>query len=346
MSAGRVKGRGGVDYCLDASRTSRLLSGKADVPKALKKGLSRYGIVEATARRMGSFVSDYLDTDCCSELVEDVLSIFSSGGTGDCDMPCDLLEARDDLDLFLSISLVRALKECNLASGGFEVWCDGAGFFSIEIGDLFSKGFGRKRKTKNIVVIPVDTGFGTEVSRRLDITGCPAVSETTLHGQWLMRMYKTGESADSIKRRIEDNLHGRGMKPVFREDAQIRYPIGTVAILENERAVFFLLAISDFDENNNAQSNCNLIKESILSLLDLYNKRGQGLDLYLPLLGSGLSRSGLTSDGAFRLIFETIRDERENIRGGITLVVRPRDARVMEGIGDNHDIENQGVYRG
>lgn len=333
VSAGRIKGRGGISYYLDAPRTSRLLSGKADVPKALKKALPRYGIVKATARGMSLFVSDYLDEDCCSSLVEDVLSLFSSNGAGGNEIPCDLLGARGDLALFLSISLVRALKECNLASDKFEVWRDGTGSFSIEVGDLFSKGFGRRRNTKNIVVIPVNSGFDTEVSRKLDLADCPVVSETTLHGQWLMRMYKSGESADSISKRIEGNLSGRGVKPIFQEGTRVRYPIGSVAILENERAVFFLLAVSDFDEENNAQSSRDLIKESILSMLDIYDKRGQGLDLYLPLLGTGLSRAGLTSDESCGLVAETIRGKRESIRGGITLVIRPEDAQVIEGMG-------------
>ena len=61
-----------------------------------------------------------------------------------------------------------------------------------------------------------------------------------------------------------------------------QYERGEVAVVEGDNGVnFFLLALTDFDNDNKAQSSKESIVECLKKLLDFYNKSGQGFDIYI-----------------------------------------------------------------
>lgn len=100
------------------------------------------------------------------------------------------------------------------------------------------------------------------------------------------------------------------------------YPIGTIVSIETERAVFLLLAVSEFDERGNAHASRKDIESAILALLKHYDQKGQGADLYLPLIGTGMSRAGLTCSDSYQLIQRVVTSGEIPICGKITIVVR------------------------
>lgn len=322
---GHVKGRGGTDFYLDASRASRLINQRADIPKALKKPLRRFGIEEDVARKAGIFLDNYIDCESMPRFESELLSNLESGNEIDLKLYEKLQVHKNDHDRFFAYALVAALKINNAKTSEKELWQNGTGIFAVEVGDLFAKGFGRKRNRKNVVVIPVDSKFDTTVSTGLGQLKYPHVSETSLHGMWLQRMYRCGETPKSLANQISQNLTLRQVTPIDGQGPQ-RYPIGTVAILENEKALFFLLATSDFDSRNIARSNAGLIKKALMALIDEYDAVGQGLDLYLPLMGTGLSRAGLSHQESYELVVGTFTGRKEDVHGRVTLVVCPDDA--------------------
>lgn len=207
------------------------------------------------------------------------------------------------------------------------------------IGDLFKYGFNKKRREDtNIVVIPVDTSFETKI--KTSKNDFP-VSEKTIHGQFLSRMYKitvpTSETEsnykrlyteEGIKNLIENNLKEQGIKTSGNNSKnKPLYPIGTIAVIYHLNTIFYLLAISEFDENNNAQSNENNIKIAIENLLDFYDKNGEGYPLYLPLIGTGFSRVRLSPKESFlpkesfECILSTIMEKTDKILGEINIVI-------------------------
>lgn len=95
--------------------------------------------------------------------------------------------------------------------------------------------------------------------------------------------------------------------------------------LVNDKAFFFLLAVSDFNEGNVARSASDTVRDALDALIDTYDAMGQGFDLYLPLIGTGLSRAGLCHIDSYRLIAETLGRRAQNIHGNITIIVRPDD---------------------
>lgn len=325
VDAGRVRGRKGEAFHLNAPRTSSLINGKADVPKALKHPLRRYGIVDSTAKNMGSFIADYIGEEDAPLLMSDILSSLDSDEPADQSAREELSALKADAPRFLAAALVESLRNCNLTTSRRLLWQHGSGSLSVEVGDLFSKGFGRRRKNRNIVVIPVESSFDTIVTTGCESIGRPRVSARTLHGKWLQRMYACGETPESLEGRISANLSLRGIEAGSDIEGRNRYPIGTIAAVENDKALFFLLAVSDFDGGNISRSCPDMVHAAVSALVDTYNAMGQGLDLYLPLMGTGLSRAGLSHLDSYHLITETLAGRAQDIHGSMTIMVCPDD---------------------
>ena len=330
IEAGRVKGRGGDDLHLNAPRTSNLINGKADVPRILRKPLGRLGIADATAKRMDAFTDDYIGDDDAPRLTADILSSLDLDEEADRRLHEKLAKLEDNPPAFLAIALVESLGKNNIASSRRVLWQSGTGSLSVETGDLLAKGFGRRRKYKNIVVIPVDSAFDTVVTVGCEALDKPRVSAMTLHGKWLKRMYQCGETPESLDERIRTSLELKGVRPLCSATLGARYPIGTIAAVENDKALFFLLAVSDFDEGNVARSTSDTVRAALDALIDAYDAMGQGFDLYLPLIGTGLSRAGLSHIDSYLLITETLGNRAQDIHGSVTVVVRPDDAIRLE----------------
>lgn len=201
----------------------------------------------------------------------------------------------------------------------------------VESGNLLDKGFSRKSKdaVKPIVVIPVDTEFKTHVTRGYEKVEHPMVADTTLHGQWLTRMMRSSEGVDesTLSRRIADSLSLRA--EVIAGNVAIEWSIGTIAVIETNSAIFYLLAISTFDENNNAHATVEDVKEAVRSLIDFHNRNGQGHDLYLPLMGTGLSRAGMSPCDAYEMLKSELCSKNAFIVGKVTIMVLPDVAAEM-----------------
>ena len=148
---------------------------------------------------------------------------------------------------------------------------------------------------------------------------------------WLDRMMKrsnTKKQADNayvsqdeetLKKRIVEDLVNRGCKA----NSNKEYPLGTVSVVEEANTVFYLLAASKFDSNNNAHATKEQISQVLNSLVKFYDRNGQGQDLYVPLIGTGMSRSGLSNRESFDEIYKVFNPETNSFVGKVTVVVLP-----------------------
>lgn len=327
VQEGRVKAKMGSEFVLDKYRTSKLLSGKIDVPKQLKKPLAQWGIEERTAKAFEPFLEEYFDLARFEEFCRSIEELLRDEQNVKLEEQLGAL--KDDPRSYFAHCFIAAIKASNLDSSSKMIWCCGTGSFSIEVGDLLNKGFGRPKKRKNIVVIPVNTGFDTKITWDYEGLAAPLVSAASIHGQWLDRMFKCGESSETLRQRIRNDLSkrsvvGKGEK-VSCGTVLYEYDPGTIAMVENEKAVFYLLAISSFDSKNNAQSSPEIISNSLDRLFEHYDACGQGLDMFLPLLGTGMSRAHLAQNDSFSLIGKAIEKNQKHLHGKVTLVIRPSD---------------------
>lgn len=328
--AGKITNKNKDEFYLNKSRVSELLNQKKDVPKRLRKALQIIGIEEKTENNMSGFIDDYLDRSRVSYLIKDLADICNNNETIVAAGNFDFLDDRASLEHVLTVVLIRSISDSNLADANNSVILRcGSNTVEIISGDIFRYGFGNRRKKKNIVVIPVNTTFDTHVTRKLENEGYPLVSENTLHGQWLIRETASGTTVDEIDARISASLKNLGFAPVGEANSvngkRVSYPVGAVAIIEEGNAVYFLIAISAFDKFNNARSVPSDIEKSIQSLIEVYDRYGQGYDMYVPLMGTGRSRSGLSPNESYKLMKKLFIENKEMIHGHIFLIIKPED---------------------
>lgn len=202
------------------------------------------------------------------------------------------------------------------------IWHRGTGKIQVLYGDIFKDAFPKKHKKSKIIVIPVNTSFDS-------LVGSGIVSERSIHGQWIRQMEKHGLYQDALDREIEQaliqqNIHATkeiALKDRPRGKRKI-YPRGTVLQIDWKNGVrFFLLALSEFDENLNAQCSRKEYMQCIEELIKFYDREGQGDSLYLPLMGTGLSRVNIEEQVALSIIVNMFRLNQDRIHGEVNIVV-------------------------
>ncbi len=326
--AGKIKNKNGEEFHLDKARTSKIMNQKDDVPAKLREALSFYDIVNKTKKDMSIFVEDYLDPAKREDLTGRLLEISRP----EPDIQSTTTEAGKIglLSGLLTELLILALSENNIsAPDTILIWKHGINSIEVQTGDLFHFGFKNKHKKKNIVVIPVNTAFDTHVTRIIESDPYPIVSENTIHGQWLVRMKESGEQLEQIDARITKSLENGGFFPVSyskNKHGKIAcYPIGSVAVIETYNAIYFLMALAQFDEYNNARSSSTDIDTALVSLMDIYDRIGLGYDLYMPLIGTGLSMAGLSLQESYDLLTRGLIRNSSKIHGHVHVILKPDD---------------------
>ena len=320
--AANVRGRGGADFYLDKHRTSRILNGEADVPLALRGVALQHGLEGRVAKECGVLFDETLDPSLFEYLRTDVLSLFDDSDPRQDGLRKHLYEL-DRPESFFAAALIGVVTARNVRDDEGCFWKKGPGSLCWRSGDLLRFGFGNRKKSRNLVVVPVDCGFRTHVTRQYEGVLTQEVSERSVHGQWLTRMAQSGVLEEDLKGRISAALVPAG---ITSEERAGLCPRGTVVAIDTKSATYLLLAVSEFDERGVAGATRGEVEESLLALIRYYDENGQGADLYLPLVGTGLSRSEMSKGESLEMIRRVVTEQSPFIGGKVTIVVRPEDA--------------------
>lgn len=215
------------------------------------------------------------------------------------------------------------------------VWSQGNNKVSASYDDILKIGFKHKnKKQKIIVVIPVNDTFETIVESGSETNTKPLVSPNTLQGKWITKFSETYEvSINDLNKRIQKSLKETSaiIKQTYSKEEKIRgnldsYELGSISVIDSPNNVsYYLLAISQFDKNNNAQSDRIIIRDCIDKCLEFYDKTGQANPIYIPLMGTNLSRAKLSHDKAYKLIKSCTLTQEKNITGEVNIVVYSGD---------------------
>ena len=329
IEAGNVKDKTGAPLALDKTRVSRLLAGKDDVPGAMRNALAIFNLEEGLEDGFDYLVKDVLDENKISAVIDLISEIIKEDPVVSDEVKSKLDGLKNDTVYFLIYTFLEAVKIDNRVKTEKRIiWEKGNNSVEVISGDIFKFGFGnRSVKKKNIVCIPVNTTFETKITTKTEKEPKPLVSENTLHGKWLRHWMESGNTIKELDKRIEGNIRLQELeatgKALAGNGKELCYPIGSIVNIETNNAVYYLLAISDFDKNNNARSEQEKIKTALEKLLEFYDCKGQGYDLYLPLMGTGRSRAGLSHQESFDLIKKVLLDNKGLIQGHITIVAEP-----------------------
>jgi hypothetical protein len=217
------------------------------------------------------------------------------------------------------------------------VWQCGNGKIVLAYSDIIKEGFAKKIKDERIVVIPVNTCFDTIIDYDVSLVEKPIVSPNTIHGQWLTSMNNIGISQDELNQRIKEYIKQKGIQSTYELTRNVKkrgnllsYERGTVVPVKvREKVTFFLLALSEFDDNNKGQCSKDEFVDCIKKLIEFYNNHGQGFELYLPLMGTNLSRVGMSHSEALHKIRAIIELYNDRIHGMINIIVYNKDKEMV-----------------
>lgn len=212
------------------------------------------------------------------------------------------------------------------------IWERGQAKLCVKYGDILS--IGKKRRffrcsTRNkLIIIPVNSHFDTIVE---DSTiPNPLVSVKTIHGKWL-KLYEAEKniSPTEIQNAIYAFLDAKDIQ--YQTDSNKRgsrrkYPTGTCAIMNGTNNVNYILwALSDFNQANVAHATKESIISSLVMLLDFINTQSQGDECYIPLVGTGMSRTSLSHKESLHTIVSTLDLYREKFVGTVNVVIYKGD---------------------
>lgn len=233
------------------------------------------------------------------------------------------------LVLIILISIISALLWICVLKKESIVYEKGTHKICICYGDIMRLGFPKKNSDNKIIVIPVNTCFDTIVDDNIADNKKPLVSPRTIHGKWLLKICEKKMDRDELDLLISNFLRDKMPKMVLERKTKERgnlndYEIGTVVPVEGDNNITFLLvALSEFDENNNAQSSKDKVVRCAKSVLEYQKTKGQGYGLYLPLMGTGLSGAGLSLKGSVRILKSFFQLHADEIRGSVNIVIYP-----------------------
>ena len=206
------------------------------------------------------------------------------------------------------------------------VWSNGTGSIVLSYDDIVKFAFSKSKEKAYNLVIPVNTSFDTIVDRDTR-TEKKLVSQNTIHGKWIDAYIGSGKSREELDAEIDSKLKEISPIKELSKSEKERgkrkvYPIGTIIPIRCQDGVTaFLVAISDFDSNNNAQSDKDKIIQCAEKIVEYSDKHGNGESLYLPLFGTGQSRAGLSHEDSLRLIRNVLELNCERIHGKIQIVI-------------------------
>lgn len=192
----------------------------------------------------------------------------------------------------------------------------------ILFGDLF--------KQKGVIVIGVNEFFDSSIGK--------PVSPNSLHGYFIQKIL--GGKQSLFDSAVESELTGTPFETMDRaEGKNKRYSIGTTVKIDFAEKNYLLFALSKANERFEAYSTPSIILEALNGLMNKARSECNGDTLVLPLVGTGLSRSGISPKYIIELILIAIlKSTKEGeVSNEINIILRPE---LMKEI-DLNDLERK-----
>lgn len=213
------------------------------------------------------------------------------------------------------------------------IWQNSSGKIIVRYGDILKESFDKHGKEPKLYVIPVNSAFDTIVDTDISLCDNPLISFNTLHGKWIIKMNEKGKSTKDIDNAIQACIKKQKKEPIIilnemQKDKGKKevYALGTIAALRGiNNNIFLLLALTNFDKNNNAHVSIDDLEMVIKSLIEFYDQHGQGYELIIPLMGTSLSRAGLTHEESLRVIVTKFLLYKNRIHGNVNIVIHSKD---------------------
>lgn len=229
--------------------------------------------------------------------------------------------------VFLGLCLVTFIVNslCLYWKKNYEIFSTDKHSVYLHFGDMFNNYIVNNSSENKHIVINVNRCFDTIVNNKL-------VSESTLHGEVFKYLYNEKKYDErSLRNAIDNELNSFDCIDVQVEEKPQgnlkRYEIGTVVKIDDSKSKdYYLLAMSTFDKNLNAHTTKQDFVLAIQRLIEYCDRNSQGYPIVMPLLGSGLSRTGFNDySDILRYIIDTLRLNKDIINCDYHIYLLPKD---------------------
>lgn len=246
----------------------------------------------------------------------------------DIDQRIKILIAIIIFSFLLSVVYIVVLKQNNF------IWKSGSGKLQVCYGDIIQLGKHRNGKKQKIIVIPVNTCFDTLVDDDITQIDKPLISSKSIHGQWLKSLLEDGISLEYIDSKIDQSIAIHNIQPIRKYTREEKhrgklneFSVGTVIPISIKANItYFLFALCELDENNRAQCSEDTFNDGLEHLINCYNDIGQGFEIFIPLMGTGMSRMNIKHKDMLRRMRAIIELNRKKIKGTVNIVIYNQDS--------------------
>ena len=175
--------------------------------------------------------------------------------------------------------------------------------------------FGNIFKCKGVRIVGVNNFFDTNVDGYI-------VSPNSLHGQLLMMLNDKGKNFDAAVKKIKKVIPQWVNR---KKGKQYMYPIGTSTWFKiDDKIKYVITALSDTNNDKyEAHASINDINQATQEALKEAESIAEAGDIYFPLWGTKLARSGLNHQEALNLMLLHVKKilESKTTEGKISVVV-------------------------
>ena len=182
----------------------------------------------------------------------------------------------------------------------------------VRIGDLFS--------IKGQKVISTNTTFDTDIAGGV-------IAANSLQGQFTNKYYpqqiqaldqKLDQGLSNIPFTVYQKVSGKDKK----------YPMGTTVRIDIASEIFYLLAMSDLNYNNTAQTTLENVLTATEELWSFIIAKGENEPIILPLIGTGRGRITTNRKRLISRIAQsfTKASEQHIFSSKLIIVIHPNDA--------------------
>ena len=293
-------------YFVESTSSSRIMNGEYDVPYEAREKFIRLPKEERKGNS-DSFFAEFLNGALIDTLIEKIKTAIKDSEVSEA-FKKEIGEERNSEVVLSRVSELVMVTD-NREKLEKILYQNGNNSLKVISGDIIALSFNKKlATTERISVIPVDSEFTMKVGFE---GNRPAISKDTIHGKWLLRMEKLGYDGKRIGRRIRY------------ADSPYVGKIGKTSIGLTE---FYLVPLSRLDERGKAVSDKDDVKNVLSAIRDEYDVMGQGRPLYIPLLGTGRSRSGLTLLESIEAMKDAFLSQNRKLNGNVIIVVYSKDS--------------------
>lgn len=293
-------------YYVESTTSSRIMNQEYDVPYLIREKYNTFNDYEKK-KISDEFISKMIDKSSMDNIVKDIKDYIRLTNISN-DLKKTLLNENNNLILLSNILSIVLISD-NRVKFNKVIYKNNNASIELIIGDIIALGFNKKLAiTNRIVVIPVEDKFTMQID---DINKDNIISKDSIHGKWLLRLNKLGIQKLNIK-------YVNVCKNIKIGKCQIG------------KTMFYLLPISTLKERYKAESNIEMIKKALNALSFEYSISGQGITMYIPLIGTGRSRVNLKEEDSIKLIKDSFINKKNGFFGNVKIVIYSKNIDFME----------------